>query len=160
MDVAATRIVDAAGSADAFGFDQQRLLFEQEFNRGFGRVGQLETVRAEQLDAIVLERIVAGGNHDAKIGAHLAGQQGNGGSGEGAGHDHVHSHTGKAGDQRAFHHVARQPGVLADHDTVPVPAPQEVRACRLADTHRGRGGHHTFVRPPADAIGTEKLACH
>ena len=39
------------------------------------------SLRAEQLDAIVLEWVVAGGDHHAEVGAHGARQHGDGGRG-------------------------------------------------------------------------------
>ena len=60
VDIATARVVDPAGPADAVGLDEQRLLLEQQFDRCFGLVGKLEAVGTEQLDAIVLVRIVAG----------------------------------------------------------------------------------------------------
>jgi hypothetical protein len=60
MDVAATRIFDPLGSADAVGFDQFGTSVEQRLDCKLVLVVELESVRAEQFDAIVVERIVAG----------------------------------------------------------------------------------------------------
>ena len=160
VDIAAARILDPAGAADPGGLDQQRFLFEQAFDRCLGVVGQLEPVGTEQLDAIVLERVVAGGDHHAQIGAHLAGQQRDRRGRQRPGHDHVHADTGEARDQRAFHHIARQARVLADHHPVTMPAAQEMRPRRLADAHGGGGGHHALVGASADAVRAEEFACH
>jgi hypothetical protein len=63
-------------------------------------VGQLVAVRAEQLDAVVVERIVRGGDHDAEIGAHRARQHGDRRRRHRAEQQHVHADRGEAGDQR------------------------------------------------------------
>ena len=160
VDVAPARILDPASAADTLRFDQQWLLFEQPLDCRFGLVRQLVAIGAEQLDAIIFERIVAGGNHHTQIGAHFAREQGDGGRRQRPGHDHVHPDRGKTRNQRAFHHIARQACILADHHAVPVVAAQEMRAGRLADPHRGGGGHHPFVRASTNSVGAEEITSH
>ena len=75
MNIPPACVVDPAGTTDAVRLNQQRLLFQQEFDCCFGVVRKFVSVRSEQLDAIILERIVAGGNHHAQVGAHFARQQ-------------------------------------------------------------------------------------
>ena len=53
------------------------LVFDGEFDR----VGQLEAVAAEELDAVVLPGIVRGGDDDAGLEAVLTREEGDGGSG-------------------------------------------------------------------------------
>ena len=160
VDVAPAGIVDPARAADPVGADEEGLLRHQRLDRHFRLVRQLVAIGAEQLDAVILERIVAGGDHHAEVGAHLAGEERNGRRGQRPGHDHVHADAGEAGDQRAFDHIARQARILADHDPVLVPAAQEMRTRRLADLHRDLGGHHAFVGAAANSVGAEVCPCH
>ena len=61
MDVAAAGVVDPLGTADLLGFDQPRRCTEQRLDRALVVVAELVSVRPEQLDAVVGEFIVAGG---------------------------------------------------------------------------------------------------
>ena len=70
-------------------------------------VGQLETIRREQLDAVVVVEVMRGGNHHTEIGAHRARQHGDGRRRHRAEQQHVHADRGEARDQRGFDHVAR-----------------------------------------------------
>jgi hypothetical protein len=76
FDVAVMHAVDAAGAAEAgaLGEPLVEILVHQLFDLRFHIVGQLEAGRAEQLDAVVVEQIMRGGNHHAEIGAHRFGQ--------------------------------------------------------------------------------------
>ena len=160
VDIATARVLDPSRPPDPLGLHQLRLLFEQPFERRLGLVGQLEPVGTEQLDAIVFERIVAGRDHHAQIGAHLARQQRDGGGGQRAGHDHIHAHAGEARHQRAFHHVSGQARVFADHHPMAMVAAQEMRARRLPDAHRRDSGHDSAVGASANSVRPEELARH
>ncbi len=133
---------------------------EQALDLELVGVGQFIAVGAEQLDAVVVERVVAGRDHDAEVGAHRAGQHRDGGRRHRPDLDDVHADAGEARGQRAFDHVARQPRVLADQDAVLVRAAQELRARRLADAHRHLGRHRRGVGQAANAVGAEKPARH
>ena len=160
VDIAATGIVDTSGAAD-IGCVGQRLIFVQHgLDRQFVGIGQLEPVRPEQLDAVVLVRVVAGRDHHADICPQFAGQQGNGRSGHRPEQHHVHADAGKACDHGIFQHVARKPGVLADDHAVAVVTAKKAPAGRLADLHCRGGGHRTGIGAPANAIGTKILASH
>jgi hypothetical protein len=82
VDVAAARILDLAGAADLGGA------------ASFGSSSSIASIcgssrrtacsrRAEQLDAVVVEGIVAGRDHHAEIGAHRAGEHRDAGVGTG-----------------------------------------------------------------------------
>ena len=160
VDIAAARVFDAPGAPD-FGAGGQRLVLPQHgFDRQFILVRQLEAVRAEQLDAIVLIGIVAGRDHHAHVSPQFPRQQGHGGSRHGAEQDHVHAHAGKARNHGVFQHIAGKPRVLADHHPVAVLPAQEVRSRRLPHLHGGGRCHHTGVGPPANPVGAEKLPSH
>ena len=96
----------------------------------FDFVAELEAVRPEQLDAVVVERIMRGRDHDAEIGAHRARQHADRRRRNRAGEQHVHADRGEAGNQRGLDHVAGEAGVLADEDAVAVIAVLEHQARR------------------------------
>ena len=122
-------------------------------------VGELVAVRPEQLDAVVVERIVRGRDHDAEIGAHRARQHGDRRRRHRAEQQHVHADRGEAGDQRGLDHVAGQPRVLADHHAMAVVAAAKHQAGRLPDLQRQFRRDHA-VGAAANAVGAEILANH
>jgi hypothetical protein len=74
---------------------------------------------------------------------------------------HVHAHAGEARDQRRLDHIARQPGVLADHHQVaPVASALEQLARRHADAQRHLGGHGVAVGLSPHAVGSEVGSLH
>ena len=71
MDVAPACILDPPRASDGIALSQRLLFMHQPLNLFLIRIGELEAVGAKQLDAVVIIRIVAGGNHHANIGAHF-----------------------------------------------------------------------------------------
>ena len=120
-------------------------------------VAQLEAVRAEELDAVVLVGVVRGRDHDAEIGAHGARQHGDRRRRHRAEQQHVHADRSEAGDERGLDHVARQTRILADHHPVAVIAALEQEPGRLADLERELGRDHA-VGAAANAVRPEILA--
>ncbi len=123
------------------------------------RVVELEAVRPEQLDAVIVEQIVRGGDHDAEIGAHRARQHADRGRRHRAEQQHVHADRGEAGDQGGFDHVAGQAGVLADDDAVAVFAVAKHQPGGLPDLERQFRRNHA-IGPAANAVGAKILANH
>ena len=136
-----------------------RILVEQLLDLLFDVVGQLETVRAEQLDAVVLEQIVRRGNHHAEIGAHRFGQHRHRRRRHRAEQQHIHADRGKAGDHRVFDHVAGQPRVLADDDAMAMVAALEHEAGSLPYLHRQFRRDQPVGASP-DPVGPEIFAAH
>ncbi len=161
LDVARDRVVDALGAAQQGRRGQLDRLFavDEALDPQLDLVGQLVAVRTEQLDAVVLEGVMRGGDHDADVGAHGAGQHGHRRRGHGAEQQHVHANAGEAGLHGGLDHVARQPRVLADHGAVTVLAAHEQDAGGLGDLHREVGGDGAVGLAP-DTVGAEMLACH
>ena len=160
LDVAAAGVVDAPGAADQLRLGELRAVLEPLLDRPLVIVAELVAVGPEQLDAVVRERIVRGGDHHAEIGAHRARQHRHRRRRHRPQQHHVHADAGEAGDHRRFHHVAGQPRVLADDHAMAVVAAQEMRAGGLADAKRRLGRHRLDVGGPADAVGAEEFACH
>ena len=74
------RQVGGIGSVDLGGVEKDLVLHGE-----LEGVGELKTVSAEELDAVVLPGIVGGGDDDAGMEAVLAGEESDGGGGEDAG---------------------------------------------------------------------------
>ena len=132
---------------------------EQRLDLGFDLVAELVAVRPEQLDAVVVERIVRGRDHHAEIGAHRARQHADRRRRDRAGEQHVHADRGEAGDQRGLDHVAGQAGVLADQDAMAVFAVLEDQPGGLTDLERQFRGNDP-VGPAANAVGAEITTNH
>jgi hypothetical protein len=92
---------------------------------------------------------------DADIGAHRAGHEADPGRGQRSEQQHVHANRQEAGRQRLLDHVAAQPRVLADHDTMAMAAAVEDLARRHADSHGDLGGHRAGIGPAAHPVGAE-----
>ncbi len=154
FDIARAHVIDAAGAAQRGGLGQFRaeIGLDQSLDLAFDLVRQLEALRTEQFDAVVLEQIMRGGNHHAEIGAHRAGQHGHGRRRHRAEQQHVHADGGEAGDQGIFDHVAGKPGVLADHHAVAIVAVLEHKTSRLSDFHRQIRRDTLFARPRMPSV--------
>ena len=161
FDVAVVHAVDALGAAEvaALGHALGHVAVDQAFDLALDLVRKLVAVRAEQLDAVVVERVVRGRDHHPQVGAHRAGEHGDGRGRHRPELQHVHAHGGEAGDQRRLDHVAGKPGVLADHDAMAVLAAAEDEAGCLPDLERQLGRDHA-IGAAANAVGTEIFANH
>ena len=138
FDVAVMDAVDAAGAAETGALRQPLVerFIEQLLDLLLDVVGQLEALRAEQLDAVVLEQVMRGGNHHAEIGAHRLGQHRHRRRRHRAEQQHIHADRGEAGHHRVFDHVAGKPRILADDDAMAVLAALEHQPGRLPDLER------------------------
>ena len=161
FDVAVMDAVDAAGAAEAGALRQPPVdrLVEQLLDLLLDVVGQFEALRAEQLDAVVLEQIVRGGDHDAEIGAHRLGQHRDRRRRHRAEQQHVHADRGEARHHGVFDHVAGQPRVLADDDAVAMVAALKHQAGRLPHLERELRRDQTIGAAP-NPVGTEIFAAH
>ncbi|MNI13936.1 hypothetical protein D3C73_671850 [compost metagenome] len=162
LDIAIDIALDALRPADIGGFGKLgvQIAVEQILDAHLQFVGKLVAIRAEELDAIVLERIMRSGDHHTDIRAQRARQHGNGGRRDRAEQKNVEASSGKTRHHGIFQHVTRKARVLADHDAVAVAAVAEDRAHCNAYPHRQIGRHREDVRMSADTIGTKIAACH
>ena len=161
FDVAVMHAVDAAGAAEARALRELLVegFVEQLLDLLLDVVGQLEALRAEQLDAVVLEQIVGGRDHHAEIGAHRLGQHRDRRRRHRADQQHVHADRGEARDHGVFDHVAGQARVLADHDAMAMLAALKHQARGLADLERQFRRDQAVGAAP-DAVRTEIIAAH
>ena len=164
FDVAAQRVVDAHGLADLVGGgpDVLDLAAEnQALDLILDLVVELVAVGAEELDAVVVVRIVRGGDDDAGIGAEAAGDVGDPRRGQRADEQHIHAHREDAGGEGVLEHVAGKAGVFAQHNLVAAPAAGlafetlEDMAGGAAKLEGGLGGDRLDVGGAANAIGAE-----
>jgi hypothetical protein len=162
FDVAGLRVVDALGAADLarLGKTLFEPLLHQRFDLHFAFVGQLLSVGAEKLDAVVFELIVRRGNHHAQIRAQRTREHGHGRRRQRAEQEHIHAHGGEARHQRGLDHIAGQPRVLADHDAMAMVAAGEDAAGGHAGFQGDFRRHRVAVGPSAYAVGPEQLAGH
>ena len=161
FDVAVMHAVDTAGAAEARALRQPLVegLVEQLLDLLLDVVGELEALRAEQLDAVVLEQIVRGRDHHAEIGAHRLGQHRDRRRRHRADQQHVHADRGEARHHRVFDHVAGQPRVLADHDAMAMLAALKHQARGLPDLERELRRDQT-IGAATDPVRTEIFAAH
>ena len=80
------------------------------------RIRQLEALAVEQLDAVVLGRVVRRRDDDAAVAVQLAHQKRDGGRRDDAGQERRAAHRHDAGRHGRLQHVAGQARVLADED--------------------------------------------
>ena len=161
FDVAVMHAVDAAGAPEAGALRETAVdrLVEQLLDLLFDIVGQFEALRAEQLDAVVLEQIVRGRDHHAEIGAHRLGQHRDRRRRHRAEQQHVHADRGEAGHHGVFDHVAGEPRVLADHDAMAMVAALKHQAGRLPHLERELRRDQSIGTAP-NSVGTEIFAAH
>ena len=161
FDVAVVDAVDTAGAAETGALRQPLVerFVEQLLDLLFDVVGQLEALRAEQLDAVVLEQVMRGGNHHAEIGAHRLGQHRHRRRRHRAEQQHVHADRGEAGHHRVFDHVAGKPGILADDDAMAMVAALKHQSGRLPDLERQFRRDQTVGAAP-DPVRPEIFAAH
>ena len=103
---------DLAPGAELHGLPGENFLL----NAGLHGVGELVALAAEDLDAVVLVGVVAGGDDDAGVGLLLPGQIRHRRSGDGAHRLHIAAHGADARHQGGLQHIGGHTGILADED--------------------------------------------
>ena len=123
-------------------------------------VVEFVTVVPEKFDAVVLVRIVRGGEDDAGIGAQRARDVGHAGRRQRADQQNVDAERRDAGDERILQHVAGKAGVLAEHDlgsrsrgpcACGLSCRENVRR-RAPQLEGGLGGDRLHIGHAADAV--------
>ena len=162
FDIAFLRAFDSRGAADAIGVDEQglRVGVDQILDLPLHVVGKLVAVRIEELDAVVVRRVVGSRQHHAEVGAQRPRQHRNRWRRHRTEQEDVHADRGEARHQRRFQHVARKPRVLADDDAVAMSAGAEHGSRRHTDLQRNLRRHRMPVGETANAVCPEIAACH
>ena len=88
---------------------------EQRLDLVLDRVRQLAATASEELDPVVLGRVVAGRQDHAKVGVQGLDQKGHTRGGQHAQAEHVHPGAGQPGDHGGLQELTRGAGVAADH---------------------------------------------
>ncbi len=162
FNIAVVNAIDTLCPADRLGRRQTHghVLVEHRLDLLFDLVIELEAVRAEELDAVVLVGIVRCRDHHTDIGAQRARQHGHSRRRNRAKKKDVKAGSGEPRDQGVFQHVARQARILADHDAIAVLAALEEIAHRDPDLHRHIWRHRVGVRLAANTVGSEIAFAH
>ena len=123
-------------------------------------VGELVAVGPEQLDAVVVERIVRCRDHHAEIGAHRTREHGDCRRRHRPELQHVHADRGEARDQRGLDHVAGQTGVLADDNPMAIVAGAAKHHARCLSNLERQFGRDHAIGTAANSVGSEILTRH
>ena len=158
LDIPPRRILHARGAAELCRGREPagQVGAHQPLDLRLGLVGQLEAVRAEQLDAVILERVVGGRDHHAQIGTQVARQHGDGRRRQRPHQHHIHAGADEPRDQGRLDQIAGQPGVLADHHAMAMRATGEQQPGRLPQPQRGFRVHRIDIGGAANAVSAEQ----
>src|SRR5262245_33925959 len=88
----------------------------------FDLVVELVTVRAEELDSVIGVRVVRGGDDDPGIGSETARHISHSGRRQWANEQDIHAHGKDSRRDGIFEHVAREPCIFSENDSVTAPA--------------------------------------
>ena len=124
FDVATAGVVDAGRLADLIRAHPGDFPLAQDFplDRQLQFVGKLVAIGSEDLEAIVLIRVVGRRQHDPRAATHRLRQVRHPGRRHRADEEHVHAAGDESAGQRRLEHVAGDARVLADDDAVVVGA--------------------------------------
>ena len=114
--VAAFNVVDCSADVLSFGNGDLKLAVDVVFYLEQGFFRHLFAVAVEQLDAIVIKRVVGCGNHDTAVEIVDARNIGNGGGGGNVHDIRVRAACHQARTQGIFEHIGGAAGVLADQN--------------------------------------------
>ncbi len=145
------------GSGAVTGIERQRHGgTEIVFDLLLDRIGQLHSVMAEDLHAVVFERIVGCGDRDGRHGIGDAAEIGNAGSGDHPDHDWLAAFRADAAGERADDLRPRLAGIAADKDLrLRRRSAEAVYECPAQLVHR-RGVERIGVRLPSYAVSAEQ----
>ncbi len=158
LGVARGGVLDADHLADRFGVDRRELGFELALDRVLDVVVELLAGRREELDAVVLVRIVRSADHDAGARAQAARQIRDGRRRHRAEQAHVRAGGDEARFERGFEHVAGHARVLADDDGRLAVRRGQHGAGGAAELEHELRGDRPFADAAADAVGSEIFA--
>ena len=124
----------------------------ERFNLCFGLFGKLEALSVEELDAIVLGRIMRSRDDDAPFSMELTHEICNAWRGDNTRIKHIATHTHDARGKRITEHIARKTRILAHYDGLT----QEFD--RSLSQFEGDIAGKFSVRNPANTISSEKFS--
>ena len=169
IDVAVDRVVVGGDRANLCAERPRPLFVKARFDRIFDLVGEFHSAAREEFDAVIGVRVVARGDHDAKIGFGLFHEVGEARSGQYACIEHVNASGSETCTDRRGNEVARGARIVGDDCAGLRPAlaaftrfecaelPEDVGCCDGKFDRELRGD--VFVRHSANAVGS-KQTCH
>ena len=159
LDVTAGGIVDALRLAKFGGLHALELVIQLGLDGQLHFIGQLGAIGGEELDAVVVIRVVGGADDDASLGTEGASQVGHRRRRHGAHQYGLEARSGEARFQRRFQHVAGDPGVLADQHLLGALLGEHL-AGGPTQLHHEIRGDRKFANLAADTIGAKILSGH
>ena len=127
---------------------------------GLRVVGQLESISGEELDPVVLKRVVRGGDDHSRICPKASREERDAWSGHGTSKEDVHTHRADARRHGRLQQISREARVLSDDYLVAFGG-----ILHLADVRNGTpesqghfGSHGLRVREPPHAACSEQAA--
>ena len=139
-----------------------------ELHRGVGKdllldpglhcIRELVALAAEDLDAVMLIGVVAGGEDDAGVSFLLPGQVRHRRGGDGAHRLHVAAHGADTRHQSGLQHVGGDAGILSDEEHGPPPAVLRQDAGHRLPYPERHLRRQVLANDTPDAVGSKKLA--
>ena len=160
LDVTAGGIVEAPRLAQVGRGGPLRRLVQGGLDLALPVVAEFAALGAEELDAVVLERVVAGADHHAQTGALGAREIGHAGRGQRPQQHDVNACRIETRLQRALEHVARYAGVLANEHQGPRLAAPQHPTNRMTESQNKVWRDRGLPDGAAYAVGAKVLSCH
>ena len=160
FDIPALGILEAAGLADPRRINRGHGLVDLGLDQVLDLVRKLQPVRAEELDAIVIIRVMGRADDDPGLGPKSAGQIGNGGGRHRPGQQRIDTSRGETRLQRRFKHISGDAGVLADKHSGILPIPRKNPAGCPTQLQNEIGGDRISSHLATYAIGSEICTAH
>ena len=129
---------------------------EPPLDLGLLGVVELHALGAEELDPVVVVRVVRGRHDGRQVEAVAAHEHGGARGGQHAAEQRVSSAGGDAGRERGLEHLARLARVADDQDLRARPPARSSAAAR--PSAEGQVGGQELARDPADPVGPEQPA--
>src|SRR6185503_11558330 len=160
LDVAAARILPAAYLAELRRGVAAHRLLHLRLDGLFGGVRELKAVAREELDAVILVRIVRRADHHARGNANRAREVRHRRRRDRTAHVDVDARRREAGLERGLDHVARDARVLADeHGRMRTLPGQHLAGC-IAELHDEFRRHGRLADRAANPVSAEVFASH
>ncbi len=157
LNVATRSVDDAAGFTQLSGVHAGDLFFHFGFNGLFYVIRQLGAVDREELDAVIIKRVVRGGDNDTGFGTEGTGQIGYRRSRHRAGERGRQTRCRQTGFQRRLQHIARDTGIFTNDDFARTVACQHL-ACRPSQLQDEIRGDRRIAHATTNPIGTKIFA--
>ena len=160
LDVATAGVVEPARPAELGRADPALLARDRALDLALPDVGKLLAAGREELDAVVVERVVRGADDDAEVEPERPRQVGHARRRQRPGEDDVDAGRGEACLERRLDHVARDARVLADQHGRPVRPLTQHLADGVAEAQHEVGRDRRVADRAADAVGAEVGSAH